>query len=221
MSASSGREAAEAAAPPKNQDLHGSVPDQSSLALVLIDVISDLDFPGGDELLVQALPMAHAIERLRRRAKQAGIPVVYVNDNYGRWQSDFARLVEHAARPESRGRAMVELLRPEPDDYFVLKPKHSGFYSTTLDTLLDYLGARTLILTGTATNMCVLFTASDAHMRDFFVVVPSDCVAAASAEQSRSAMELMGSVLGVDTTPSHDLDLEALKRRGVTTDDGS
>jgi nicotinamidase-related amidase len=200
--------------PARNQDLHGSAPDKSSVALLIIDLIGDFDFEGGEVLLEQALPMARAIRALKARAREARIPVIYVNDNYGRWQSDLDKLIANATRPDSPGRELVELLIPDEADYFVLKPKHSAFYSTILDTLLDYLGTRTLIVTGVAADMCVLFSASDAYIRDFFVAVPEDCVACADPDNTRSALRLMHRVLKADTTPSAKLDLEALKRRG-------
>jgi nicotinamidase-related amidase len=199
--------------PAKNEDLHGNVPDTSPAALLLIDVINDLDFDGGEALLTQALPMADRLAALKTRAKAMGIPAVYVNDNYGRWQSDFTRLVEHVMHDSTRGRPVAELLMPEEDDYFVLKPKHSGFYSTTLDTLLDYLGARTLILGGIAGNICVLYTANDAYMRDFHLVVPPDCVASADPADNEYALRQMQTWLEADTTPSTDLDLAALLER--------
>lgn len=198
--------------PAKNLDLHGNTPDQSPVALLLIDVINDLEWEGGEQMLEQVLTMAKHIAALARRAREAGIPIVYVNDNYGKWQSDFRQVVDHCLTDGVRGQPLAELLHPADDDYFVLKPKHSGFYSTTLDTLLDYLGAKTLILTGIAANNCVLFTASDAFMRDFNLVVPPDCVASADAETNRVAVEQMRTVLHADTTASAELDLEALKR---------
>ena len=117
-------------------DVHGNVPDNATVALLLIDVINDLEFDGGEALLAHALPVAAQIAALKRRATQAGIPVVSVNDNFGRWQSDFAKLLAHCLEDGVRGQPLAEQLRPEPDDYFVLKPKHSGFYATTLDLLL-------------------------------------------------------------------------------------
>lgn len=201
--------------PAKNEDLHGMVPDTAEVALLLLDVINDLEFEEGDCLLEHALPMARHLAALKCRAKAAGIPAIYVNDNYGRWQSDFNRQIEHCLEDGVRGRPMVELLLPEERDYFVLKPKHSGFFSTTLDVLLDYLKARTLIITGVAGNICVLFTANDAYMRDFNLVVPSDCVASNEPEENRHALEQMRKVLKADTTPSTALDLEALKRRSA------
>jgi nicotinamidase-related amidase len=191
-------------------DLHGNVPDSSALALILIDVINDLEFPGGEDLARYALPMAHRIAALKARAKAAQIPVIYVNDNFGRWRSDRRQLIDHCLQVGQRGKALVELLQPDDDDYFVLKPKHSGFFSTTLDTLLEYLGANTLILAGVAGNICILFTANDAFMRDFTLYVPADCVASNHAEENTYALRQMQTVLKADITPSTDLDLAGL-----------
>jgi nicotinamidase-related amidase len=194
------------------------VPDVSPVALLLLDVINDLEWEGGERLLQHALPMAPRLAELKRRARAAGIPAVYVNDNYGRWQSDFTRLVDHCLEDGVRGQPLVELLRPAADDYFVLKPKHSGFFSTTLDVLLAYLRARTLIITGMAGNICVLFTANDAFMRDFHLVVPADCVASNTASANRHALRQMKYVLGADIRLSDQLDLAALAGRPLASD---
>jgi nicotinamidase-related amidase len=199
--------------PAKNPDLHGNAPDKADVAILLIDVINDLEFPQGDQLLRFAVPMADRISELSDRARKAGVPVVYVNDNFGRWRSDFHAQVEHCLSDGVRGRPVVERLRPAEDDYFVLKPKHSGFYSTTLEILLEYLGARTLVLCGMAANICVLFTANDAYMRDFHLVVPEDCVASNNEEENRYALEQMRKVLKADTRASEGLRLEDLARR--------
>lgn len=182
------------------------------MALLLVDVINDMEFEGGDRLLEQALPMADALATLKERARELGIPAIYLNDNFGRWKSDFRSIVNHVLHDGCRGEPVARALEPREDDYFVLKPKHSGFFSTTLDTLLEHLGARTVVVTGLATHICVLFTASDAYMRDFNVLVPEDCVAAADPETSRAAVELMADVLKADTTPAARLDLDALLR---------
>jgi nicotinamidase-related amidase len=197
--------------PAKNPDLHGNVPDHAPVALVLIDVINDLEFETGEALAEHALPMAERLADLVRRVREADLPVVYVNDNFGKWRSDFRRQLEHCLHDGVRGRRLAELLTPEEDDYFVLKPKHSGFYSTTLDTLLEYLRAHTLILTGLTTDNCVLFTASDAYLRDYRVIVPEDCVAAASPDEHEHALAQMRNLLKAATTPSAELDLEELK----------
>jgi nicotinamidase-related amidase len=191
----------------RNEDLHGNAPDKAEVALLLIDVINDLEFPEGDQLLRHALPMAERLVALKRRAKEAGVPVVYVNDNFGRWRSDFQAQVKHCMNDGVRGRHLVERLSPDPDDYFVLKPKHSGFFSTTLDILLMYLGVKSVILTGIAGNICVLFTANDAYMRDISLVVPCDCVASNSEAENRNALEQMQKALKADIRPSTEIDL--------------
>jgi nicotinamidase-related amidase len=196
--------------PNKNEDLHGSAPDKCDVALLLIDIINDLEFPEGDQLLRNALPMARQIANLKRRARQEGIPVTYVNDNFGRWRSDFNTQVEHCLKEGTRGKPIVELLRPDEDDYFVLKPKHSGFFSTTLDTLLEYLEVKALVLTGVAANICVLFTANDAYMRDLHLAVPSDCVASNTGDENQYALDQMRKVLKADTRPSTELVFESL-----------
>jgi nicotinamidase-related amidase len=199
--------------PAKNDDLHGNVPDRAEVALLLIDVINDLEWVGGELIMEHALPMARRLADLKKRAKRANVPAIYVNDNFGRWQSDLSKLIAHCLEGDVRGKPIVELLAPDEDDYFVLKPKHSGFFSTTLDTLLRYLGVQTLILTGVAGDICVLFTANDAYMRDFHLVVPSDCVASNEADENAHALAQMAEVLSADITPSTELDLDALKRR--------
>lgn len=198
--------------PSKNNDLHGSAPDRSGVALLLIDVINDFDFPEAEQLLRYALPMADKLAALKERAKREGVPVIYVNDNFGRWRSDFNVQVQHCLRDGSLGRAVVERLRPDKDDYFVLKPKHSGFFSTTLDTLLEYLGVKTLILTGVATNICVLFTANDAYMRDFQLIVPEDCAAANTQQDHDHALQQISKVLKGDTRASDQLSCELFAR---------
>jgi nicotinamidase-related amidase len=193
--------------PVKNHDLHGNAPDQSPTVLLLIDVINDLEFEGGEALLRQALPMAERLAALKRRLHAAGVPAIYVNDNFGRWRSDFRTQLAHCLRAGVRGKPLAERLAPRPDDYFVLKPKHSGFFSTTLDILLEYLRAHTLILTGLTAENCVLFTASDAYLRDYHLVVPPDCVASIEPAHTREALEHMHRVLKAHLTPSTELDL--------------
>jgi len=198
--------------PGKNVDLHGSAPDKHKIALLLIDVINDFDFPEADQLLRNARPMAKKLLRLKRRAQKTGVPVIYVNDNFGRWKSDFRHTVEHCAK-NGRGSELVRLLRPEQNDYFVLKPKHSGFFSTTLETLLRYLETQTLILTGIAGNFCVLFTANDAYMRDFNLLVPSDCTVSNTKQENESALRIMKKFLKADTRLSSRIVLRGAKRK--------
>src|SRR3989440_8881461 len=188
--------------PAKNEDLHGSAPDKCETALLLIDVINDLEFPEATQMIDAAVKMARNLLRLKQRAGKAGVPAIYVNDNFGKWKSDFRRTIEHCSQSNVRGRKVAKILRPDEEDYFVLKPKHSGFFSTTLDTLLRYLGASRLILTGIAGNFCVLFTANDAYMRDYDLTVPSDCTVSNTPEENRQALTLMRKFLKADTRPS-------------------
>ena len=197
---------------PTSEKLHGNAPHKSAVALLLIDVINDLEFPEGDQLLSFALPMARRIATLRQQAQREKLPVIYVNDNFGRWRSDFNAQVEHCLHDRVRGQPIVELLVPNKDDYFVLKPRHSGFFSTSLDILLENLGVRTVVLTGMAGNICVLFTANDAYMRDFQVVVPSDCVASNTEEENSFALEQMNKVLKAGTHLSTELSFAALSQ---------
>jgi len=187
----------------KAGDLHGSAPDESRVALLVIDMINAFDFDGAPRMLPRALAAARAIATLKRRAQAAGAAVVYVNDNFGRWRSDFRQILAHCL--ESPGREIAALLRPQDEDYFVLKPKHSGFQFTTLDVLLEHLGAEQLILTGVAANFCVLFTAHDAYMRDYDLVVPSDCVASLTEEADRFALAHMADVTKADVRPSSEI----------------
>ena len=196
--------------PAKNPDLHGNVPEKCSVALLLIDVINDLEFEGSEALVEQAVPMAHRIAALKRRAKTAGIPVVYVNDNFGRWKSDFHAVVEHCLNDGVKGEELARILQPDEDDYFVLKPKHSAFYETTLDVLLTYLDTRTVILTGIAGNICILFSANDAYMRDFHLIVPRDCTISNTKEENEHALEQIARVLKADITESDQLDVRRL-----------
>jgi nicotinamidase-related amidase len=178
------------------------VPD----ALVLIDLVNPLAFEEGEELLRHARPMARRIAALQQRTRRAGIPTVFVNDNFDAWHLGFRELVEDVRRGDGPGRALLDEIEPDPRrDYFVLKPRHSGFYCSALEVLLARLGARRLILGGVAADVCVLLTASDAYMRGFELIVPSDCVASVHEQDKRRALEQMERVLKADVRPSCEL----------------
>jgi nicotinamidase-related amidase len=194
----------------QNEDLHGNVPDNSPVALLIIDMINDLEFPEGEDFLEPAVAAAKRILALKQRAKALKIPVIYVNDNFGRWRSDIDELIEHCLHEGVRGQHLAELLRPEPNDYIVLKPKHSVFFATTLDTVLTYLKSRQLILTGISADVCIQFSAIDAYIRDFQLYIPADCIASGSAAYTQAAADYMKRVLAADTTPSDKLDLQKL-----------
>lgn len=174
-------------------------------ALILIDVINDLAFDGAGPLVAQAEATAVPLSRFKKRAARAGVPVVYVNDNFGRWRSDFKQTVRHCTAAGSPGRTVSRMLRPTERDYFVLKPRHSGFFGTTLDALFAALAIRRVVLTGIAGNICVLFTANDAYMRELRIFAPADCIVSNTAVENRRALEQMRTVLKADIRPSTDL----------------
>ena len=193
----------------KNGEASSTGPHRRT-ALLLVDVINDMEFEGSESLVQLAEPMARRLRALKQRARAAGLPTLYINDNFGKWRSDFRSLVEHCVNDEVPGREVARLLKPDDEDYFVLKPKQSAFFGTTLDTLLRSLGTTTVILTGIAGDNCVLFSANDAYLRDLKLFIPSDCVASNTEEENRYALKLMQKVVKADIRPSTGLDLEAL-----------
>ena len=152
----------------------------SRAALLIIDVINDLEFPGAEKVLPWAMKMADRLIPFRAKAHHASIPVIYANDNYGHWRNEPDELYKHCMRPSARGRELSRRMKPTRQDYLILKPRHSAFFATPLQPFLEHLQVKELILAGVATNLCVLFTAHDAHMRQYKLTVLSDCCAAES-----------------------------------------
>ena len=179
-------------------------------ALVILDMISRWDFPDADKLLPQAVAIVPRVAAFKRRCRKAGIPTIYANDNHGRWRSDFRKVVESAREQGGGAERIADGLAPQDDDYFVLKPKHSAFFSTPLDLLLQHLKVRRLLITGVAGDQCVLATAADARMRDYEVLVPRDCIASQSAARNRRAVQHFDQVLEVPTTASARVRFSAL-----------
>ncbi|TPX68704.1 hypothetical protein SpCBS45565_g02946 [Spizellomyces sp. 'palustris'] len=178
------------------------------VALLLVDVINDIEFEGNEYIVEEANKMGPKIRNLMSKCRDSGIPIIYCNDNFGRWRSNLQQIYEHVTKNNTPGKAVAEMLKPRSDDYFVLKPKHSAFYATALDSLLTYLRIKTLIIVGMAGNVCILFTANDAYMRDFATFVPKDCIASTSSEESAAAILLMERVLRTTTRNSDELDLD-------------
>jgi nicotinamidase-related amidase len=180
----------------------GSVRHKSAVALLLIDIINHFEFPDGEKLLKHALPMAPKLARLKERARRAGVATIYVNDNFGQWRSDAGKLLQYCLRPEAAGKEFVEAVQPDKDDYFVLKPMHSAFYQTPLDTLLRYLDTSSVILTGLATNSCIMCTVHDANMRDLDMIVPADCCAARTKREHAQALAHIGQMTAAKVVAS-------------------
>lgn len=175
---------------------------KSRTALLLVDIINPFDFPGGRAFARRGIRVARAISKLRDRATRGGIPVIYVNDNMGKWRSDVHALVTLCSQPGMPGAPIVELLKPRPRDYVILKATLSGFYQTPLEAMLRLGGVRTLVITGFAADNCVLFTAADAYMREYGLVVPRDCVGAQTPQALRRALDSMTKLFWAKTDSS-------------------
>jgi nicotinamidase-related amidase len=186
---------------------------RTTTALMLIDVVNAFDFEGSEGIVRAAERAAPNIEHLAERARANRVPVIYVNDNFGQWRSDFQSTVRACAQADQPGWRIVRRLRPHDGDYFVLKPQHSAFYSTVLELLLEELGTRTLVLAGFAANFCVLFTANDAHMRGYRLVVPTDCTASNRPALTRDALRHIKS-LGGSVRKAVDVDFADLAKWG-------
>jgi nicotinamidase-related amidase len=181
-------------------------------ALLVVDMISGWDFADADKLAPAAVAIAPRIAALKRRCLRAGVPVVYVNDNRQRWRSEFRQIVRESAAESAAGAAIARSLLPQDDDYAVLKPKHSAFFATPLDLLLRHLRATRLLVTGVATDLCIVLTAAEARMRDYEVVVPGDCVAALSAARNAQALHDLSEVHHIKTTASAHVRLRRQRR---------
>lgn len=171
----------------------------AATALLLVDFIHALVADSGPHLPGSALKAARNTALLKKRARRARMPVIYANDHFGNWKSDFPSLVRACRQRGGCASELVALLEPGPEDFSVLKPRHSAFYGTPLEFLLDELGASRLILAGIEADICVMYTAQDAYMRKFHLWVPRNCVASRSGRRLAAALEFMGKNLKADT----------------------
>lgn len=178
---------------------------QHNTALLILDMVSEFDYPDGDRIVRGARKAAANIARLRERAHAAKVPVIYVNDTAGKWESDQKAFIRRCLQPDSRGREVAELIAPEPHDYFMFKPRHSAFFGTPLHTLLGRLKVRRLIATGITSHQCVLFTAMDAHVREFELIIPADCIGAADAADTKHALYIFSHALMAKISSSRQL----------------
>ncbi len=185
---------------------------------MIVDMISDFEFEDGEKLCPHALAAAENIRDLKKRAKDHCMPVIYVNDNYGHWEEDFRSFAARIGSGSNRGRGITELLAPEENDLYILKPQRSGFYETPLSVLLQSLKISNLIICGVTTDMCVLFTAHDAYMRGFQVYVPADCSAAVEVKYHIDALELLERVADARIGSSREIDFAALDQNGTGPD---
>jgi nicotinamidase-related amidase len=181
---------------------HAQVP-RSERALILIDFINPLDFPGAEKLAAPALRAARAALKLRNRFDRQGAAVVYANDNYGIWQSDFHSLVSQLTGRDDEAGEITRLLAPRATDLTLLKPRHSAFYCSPLELVLKEMEAKELVLCGLAADICVQLTAADAFLRGYEKVwVPADCVASETPAAKAAALKYMANILRFDVRAS-------------------
>jgi len=167
-------------------------------ALVFIDLINDFKFDGGDNLLANTEEILPNLINLRRFAKEKSIPIIYVNDHYGLWQADFREIIKYCKNEKSEN--IIEKIKPDDDDYFLIKPQHSAFFQAPLHALLTDLKRTHLILAGIAGDICILFTAKDAYMYKFSLSIPKNCLASEGVDNNNYALYLMESVMDADIT---------------------
>ncbi|MEU2335394.1 isochorismatase family cysteine hydrolase [Streptomyces sp. NPDC006654] len=184
-------------------------------ALVVIDMINTYEHEDAELLLPAAEQVVPVLADLIGRAREAGAPVIYVNDNFGRWRSHHGELVETAlSRPHA---ALVEPIRPDDDSLFVVKARHSIFYETPLSYLLWELGVGTVVLTGQVTEQCVLYSALDAHIRHLEVTVPKDAVASIHPHLAEAALDMMERNMGARIVLAKEVDF--LGTRGAVPEE--
>lgn len=168
-------------------------------AVLIIDMINDFKFSHGETLLNQTKKMLPNIQSLKKYAKDNHYPIIYVNDHYNLWQADLQRIYKKCLNEQNRD--VLDQIVPHETDYFLIKPKHSAFHQTALQALLSELGIRHLIISGIAGNICVLFTANDAYMREYTLSVPEDGIASNDEQDNTYALKMMENVLKADITP--------------------
>lgn len=174
-------------------------------ALLIIDMINDFQFDHGPILAEQAKHISKNILNLKTRVKSVGGHIIYINDHYQLWQADYNKIAEKCKNSLSQN--IIQTIFPKDDDYFLIKPKHSAFYGTALNTLLYNLKVDNLIITGIAGNICVLFTANDAYMRGYTITVPPDCIASNAPEDNDFALKMMKNILKASIEKSEIIDL--------------
>ncbi|WP_312099095.1 isochorismatase family cysteine hydrolase [Niallia sp.] len=167
--------------------------ESSNTALLIIDMINDFNFEHGTILAEKALIIAQQIQLLKKQCEKENIPIIYINDHYNLWQAELIKVIDYCRNKKSE--PVIDKIKPDDSDYFLIKPRHSAFYGTALQTLLSQLHVKQLILTGIAGNICVLFTANDAYMREYPLLIPDNCIASVDDEDNQYAIRMMENVM--------------------------
>lgn len=181
-------------------------------AVVVLDLFSTYDFPGGARLLKAIGQRTPLLARLCERARAAKVPVVFVNDNLGHWNSDFPGLLQKCEQRSAEVAALIAQMRPAPGDHVLLKPRHSAFYGTALEALLEHLRTSVIVLAGVSAESCVLATACDAHTRGFRLVLPADTMGGIDRRGVARTLEAVAGAFNVPV-PSRAAALRFVKGR--------
>ena len=178
----------------------------SRTALIIVDMLSSYDFPDADKLKASVADSLPAMTALIERARAEDVLIVYVNDNYGNWNSDRDELLETAMAGQAPG--LVAPIAPRPDDLFVVKARHSIFYGTPLEYLLSQEDVDRVILVGQVTEQCILYSALDAYIRHLAICVPRDAVAHIHSHLADASLEMMELNMSAETCPADQVTLE-------------
>jgi len=171
----------------------------SNTAVLFVDIINDFDFIGGDKLHENTTAILPNLVKLKKFAQENDLPCIYVNDHYGLWQADFHKIIDYCRNEKSE--EIIDALMPGENDYFLIKPMHSAFFQSPLQSLLTELDKTHLIMGGIAGDICILFTAQDAYMYKYRISVPKNCMASEENDNNEYALYLMKSVMDADISP--------------------
>lgn len=168
-------------------------------AILFVDIINDFDFEGSENLLKHTNAILPGLKKLRQFGKENDIPIIYVNDHYGIWQADFNKIIKECEN--ERNQHIIHALKPDDSDFFLIKPLHSAFFQTPLQSLLSDLNKTHLIMAGIAGDICILFTAKDAYMYNYSMHIPKNCMASEEQDGAEYALYLMRTVMDAAIDP--------------------
>jgi nicotinamidase-related amidase len=184
-----------------NSDTRGPAGD----ALLILDIFNTFDFPGGEELAAATAALIPTLVSLRERFHRAGRPVIYVNDNLGRWSDSFEQVIAFTVASHAATHSVSRSLTPHDGDFKLLKPRHSAFFETSLQSLLSHLDVRRVVISGIAGDYCVLSTALDACVREIQVIVPRDAIASQTPERNERVLSHLAETCNIPTPQARDV----------------
>lgn len=167
---------------------------EEAYALIIADMLNDFVYEGAPLEVPSARVIINNIRREIQKARKKQIPIIYCCDAHKKEDPEFELWPSHAVKG-TEGSRVIEQLKPQKEDYVIEKASYSCFYKTSLDKLLKQLNRTHLIITGVVTNICILYTAAEAYMRGYKVIIPQNCVAALTQKEHQFALQQMKRVL--------------------------